>query len=376
MQMMDVDKLIPHEKNSYFFDDMTGEAWMAFLESVETSGIIEPIVVTESSHIIISGHQRVRAARHFKMKQVPVTFREYISDDEVLKQLIETNIRQRGIGNTNSIKFGRCLKELDRIYGVRIGSAGGTGANQYTKQLQVQNSLQAKTQADIASEIGISVDVYKRYEALTNLVPEIADMVDNGITMSSAVAIARKLSPEQQTELAKTLRPVIEEKGSVSGQTVNQEIKFYKDRIQKLSDENADLRNRKPEIRTVTETVEVIPDNYEKLQRDNATMHSANERLKKERQEYLDGMNEAKKRVEELEKREGISSMKERLALESEYLETQITTFIRNTGGYVWITERLGELSDDKRQSVIRAIKNINAWSQQMIMNIGGVLYE
>lgn len=64
-------------------------------------------------------------------------------------------IRQRGIGNTNPVKFGRCIKELERIYGVRDGSAGGTGANQHTNKLEPNNSGEAVTQEDLASQYRI-----------------------------------------------------------------------------------------------------------------------------------------------------------------------------------------------------------------------------
>ena len=44
-----------------------------------------------------------------------------LTQDKGLKDLIETNIRQRGIGNPNPIKLGRCIKELERIYGGHLG---------------------------------------------------------------------------------------------------------------------------------------------------------------------------------------------------------------------------------------------------------------
>lgn len=47
----------------------------------------------------------------------------------IIQICIETNIRQRGIGNPNPIKLGRCIKELERIYGVREGSANQKGIN-------------------------------------------------------------------------------------------------------------------------------------------------------------------------------------------------------------------------------------------------------
>ena len=127
MRMMDVDKLNTHPKNKYFFDDIEGEAWTAFLESIETSGVIEPVIVSAPDLTIVSGHQRVRACKKLGIKQVAVEERSYESEDEILKQLIETNIRQRGIGNSNPVKFGRCIKELERIYNIKHGGDRASG---------------------------------------------------------------------------------------------------------------------------------------------------------------------------------------------------------------------------------------------------------
>lgn len=73
------------------------------------------------------------------------------SQDEILKQLIETNICQRGIGNVNAVKMGRCLKELERIEGIRNGG---------DRKSKAHNALLIKTQSDLADEIGISIDQY------------------------------------------------------------------------------------------------------------------------------------------------------------------------------------------------------------------------
>lgn len=63
------------------------------------------------------------------------------SQDEILKQLIETNICQRGIGNVNAVKMGRCLKELERIEGIRHGGDRKSSGNNFPL---------AKTQDDLA----------------------------------------------------------------------------------------------------------------------------------------------------------------------------------------------------------------------------------
>ena len=52
-------KLEDIQKKSDFFDDMVGEKWQDFLQSIKTSGIIEPVVLTQD-YIVVSGLQRVR----------------------------------------------------------------------------------------------------------------------------------------------------------------------------------------------------------------------------------------------------------------------------------------------------------------------------
>ena len=52
MQQINIDELKPHPRNNEFFDDMTGEKWNEFLESIRTSGVIEPIVITTDMVIV------------------------------------------------------------------------------------------------------------------------------------------------------------------------------------------------------------------------------------------------------------------------------------------------------------------------------------
>ena len=130
-------------------------------------GNIEPIIITQDM-TIISGHQRVRAAKELNMPTVMVDIRKYENDDKVLKDLIETNIRQRGIGNPNPVKLGRCIKELERIYGIQNGN------NQY-ERLPKLSEGKISNQSDIAEMIGISVDTLNNYKKLTELIPELED---------------------------------------------------------------------------------------------------------------------------------------------------------------------------------------------------------
>lgn len=94
MQQLNINELKPHPRNNEFFDDMTGDAWEAFKESIKTSGIIEPIVVTNDM-IIVSGHQRVRAAKELGLSTVMVDIRKYENDDDALLSFLMSNIDKR-----------------------------------------------------------------------------------------------------------------------------------------------------------------------------------------------------------------------------------------------------------------------------------------
>ena len=228
MQQININELKSHPRNNEFFDDMVGDSWNAFKDSINTSGIVEPIVVTQDM-IIVSGHQRVRAAKELGISSVMVDIRKYDDNDKVLKDLIETNIRQRGIGNPNPVKLGRCIKELERIYGIQNG---GNRGNQY-KEAEPKLS-EVPTQEQLADIIGISVDTLNNYKKLTELVPELQDWVETGILApTTAIALVKYMSPEEQEEF-------------VSSMDVTQKI--TKKQVQQYINKIKELESREPKI--------------------------------------------------------------------------------------------------------------------------------
>ena len=78
-------------------------------------------------------------------------------------------------------KLGRCIKELERIYGIEHGN------NQFDRTPKVSDSL---NQEQLAEMSGISVDTLNNYKKLTKLIPELEDLVDTGILApTTALAI-------------------------------------------------------------------------------------------------------------------------------------------------------------------------------------------
>ena len=95
--------------------------------------------------------------------------------------LLETNIRQRGDVGGSAKKVGLRIKELERLYGIQNG--GDRKSDPKISELK-------NDQADLASQMGISVDTLNNYKRLTEMIPELEDLVDTGsVTKSTALAM-------------------------------------------------------------------------------------------------------------------------------------------------------------------------------------------
>ncbi len=107
------------------------------------------------------------------------------SGNEKLKQEVLSGEKSINAGykELTGKKVGKRIKELERLYGIREGSAGGNGSNQYVKkELEPNSSVEAKkSQCDLAAQMGISVDTLQNYKLLSEMIPELSDLVDTGI---------------------------------------------------------------------------------------------------------------------------------------------------------------------------------------------------
>lgn len=116
----------------------------------------------------------------------------------------ETNIRQRGDVGGSAKKVGKRIKELERIYGIHQGN----GSNQYEQK--PNNSVIAKSQEDIAAQMGISVDTLQNYKMMAEMIPELEDLMDTGIV--TKVRQCRNLTPIQRIAIAERKRDYYEKK--------------------------------------------------------------------------------------------------------------------------------------------------------------------
>ena len=368
MQMMSVEKLIPHPKNNFFFDDIKDEPWFAFIDSIQTSGVIEPIIATQDN-VIVSGHQRVRACKELGIKEVAVEVRHYDSEDEILKQLIETNIRQRGTGNPNIVKMGRCIEELERIYGIKNGGDRKSDSH----------NVNLISQSDIANELDISKMQLNRYKSLTKLVPELQDAVMTGtITATTAYGLVKKLSPDEQKQLAEKLSGSDKKHSGSEVNALVNEVKAENDKLKRLLSEKevahkkevSDLEkiiSERPVIREQeVKEVEVVPADYNYLKGKAREASAWEQDYKREQnkvaernQKILELQDEIKRLQEQTVAEQAGSDMKASAIL----FAAQCKNFIEAVGGYVFLAEHLSELPERERKGYLSAVQAVHDWA-------------
>lgn len=350
MQQINVYELKPHPRNNEFFDDMTGDKWKEFLESVKKRGVIEPVVITPDK-MIVSGHQRVRACKELGISAVMCDIHAYNNEDEILQDLLETNIRQRGDVGGSAKKVGLRIKELERIYGIRSGSFNIKGDNRIGEP---NNSVDQISQADLANKIGISVDTLQNYKKLTEMIPELEELVDTGIaTPTTALAIMRNLSEDEQLEMISSL--------DTTKRITQKQVQQYIDKIK-------ELESRAPKI--------VKPDDYDSTKKELQDYKFDYKQLKSQFDEKVKELQSLRKQIEAINDNSPQTQYEKKLKDSTLLFCTKVSNFIEQVGGYIWLTDKINEIPELEREGYIRSVHAIKSWADTMEYNINNKVKE
>ena len=286
MQLVKVNELIPHPRNNDFFDDVTGKRWDEFLESVKTSGVIEPIVITEGK-VIVSGHQRVRACKELGIEEIMAEIKLYEGDEKkIVKDLIETNVRQRGtIGGSDQQIVAR-VEALKDWYGVHNGYHGNDTARRAgsTNGTSSEDEMQNMKLNDILKILGITEKQYKTAQRITDkAIPEVQQLIDKGNVSRRTVAdLIAKLSEEDQKKLVDSLP-----------EDVKLTAKSVEDHIQKLREGLVANTNKAMEENSR------LMGEKEQLQRENNELRKGALPISKATQDKIDKLEEEKRKYYE-----------------------------------------------------------------------------
>ena len=166
--IQDIKCLTPSPDIEYFFDDITGDRWEEFKESIRRNGILTPLIVSADGKMILAGRQRYRACLELGIDRVPIECRPVCDRDDERMTIIESNIRQRGVINSPSVKLGRIILELERIYGADNDKGGCPAAGQLSRK-------------SIRESIGVDKQVANCSKGIAKMPEEMQSLITDGV---------------------------------------------------------------------------------------------------------------------------------------------------------------------------------------------------
>ena len=186
IQSISILDLVPFENHPFKVVD--DEAMLRTTESIAQYGVLTPLIarpLEDGGYEIISGHRRVHAAEAAGLDEVPVIVRD-MTDDEATVLMVDSNLQRESI----------LPSERAFAYKMKLDALKHQGQRTDLTSDQVGRKLEA---ADlVGQESGDSRNQVRRYIRLTNLIPDLLEMVDQKqISFNPAVELSY-LKPEEQ----------------------------------------------------------------------------------------------------------------------------------------------------------------------------------
>ena len=196
VQQIPIGELFPFKDHP--FKVLDDESMQRTVESVEQYGVLSPLIARprpEGGYEIISGHRRQHAAQLAGLDALPVIVRQ-MDDDAAVLLMVDSNLQRETIlPSERAFAYKMKLEAMKH-------QAGRPTQDNYS---QVGNNFGTLSSEEMAEELGTSKNQIFRYIRLTNLVPELLDMVDEKkIAFNPAVELSY-LDESQQRDFLEAM---------------------------------------------------------------------------------------------------------------------------------------------------------------------------
>lgn len=175
-------------------DELMGQT----VESIKQIGVVSPLIVRpdpEGGFEILSGHRRLHAAQLAGLETVPVIVKE-MDDDAAIIFMVDSNLQRENI-----LPSERAFSYKMKLEAMKHQAGRPSKEN----DSQLENNFGKLSSEEMAEELGTSKNQIFRYIRLTNLIPEILDMVDEKkIAFNPAVELSY-LKPSEQKEFLEAM---------------------------------------------------------------------------------------------------------------------------------------------------------------------------
>ena len=301
-------------------------------DDIRQNGLINPPVVNKD-YELLAGERRLRACKALGWKQIEVRMMDTKDAEHELNIEISENENRKAFSKSERVDY---MKRLLRIEQSKADERKKSGKKDLS-----ENSHEGRSDERTAEQFGISSNTMRKEMSI----------VDN----------KDLLTPEDFADW---------DEGKLSTNKAFQKIKAE---MKDLQEERDYLAFKLEEAgKQEPKTVEVVPDDYEQLKDDATLFRTQAKSAEASRKQIEKELNEAKKRIKDLEERKGIADLQKKLEEEAGYFAIRTYDYIQKNGGYVWITERMDQLPEKQRKEFINTVYAIDAFAKQMIQNIGG----
>lgn len=175
---MEIDIRLIHPFKDHPFKVLDDDKMQELVESIQANGVLSPVLLREAGHgqyEMISGHRRMHAAQLAGLETIPAIIRE-MSDDEATIIMVDSNIQREELLPSEKAFAFKMRMDAVRHQGTSRHDVGKLGDES----------------ADIVGSMsGVGGRQVQRYIRLTELIPELLDMVDSKrITFVAGVEIS------------------------------------------------------------------------------------------------------------------------------------------------------------------------------------------
>ena len=193
VQQIPIGELFPFKDHP--FKVLDDESMQRTVESVEQYGVLSPLIARprpEGGYEIISGHRRQHAAQLAGLDTLPVIVRN-MDDDAAVLLMVDSNLQRETI----------LPSERAFAYKMKLEALKNQGARSDLTSTQLVSKLRSNEQ--LGAENNQSRETVRRFIRLTNLVPELLDMVDEKkIAFNPAVELSY-LDESQQRDFLEAM---------------------------------------------------------------------------------------------------------------------------------------------------------------------------
>ena len=193
VQQIPIGELFPFKNHP--FKVLDDESMQRTVESVEQYGVLSPLIARprpEGGYEIISGHRRQHAAQLAGLDALPVIVRN-MDDDAAVLLMVDSNLQRENI----------LPSERAFAYKMKLEALKNQGARSDLTSTQLVSKLRSNEQ--LGAENNQSRETVRRFIRLTNLVPELLDMVDEKkIAFNPAVELSY-LDESQQRDFLEAM---------------------------------------------------------------------------------------------------------------------------------------------------------------------------